>query len=331
MKGVTSIILSSFSGTTLSVLISTHLCSQCMSSLKNLVNLINSITCLLFVPLKYAFPFFMPITLSKALQLWNASGLTLSDVRGSLCFTLLENLFPEFWGSYSENGNLKVRCRRMKMRNRRRYKGWNTNWGLYQCCISTPVQASMLLNEAAPSTHGSVPGCHKHFYNYVTNWFRKLKYLLIKRYCSTRSSLIQLTVSATTTMLAQGTGKFRKRRRRNLLVVWLQKKFVCSLNCSLNICQQNASCYLILMIRCSKLGLTTCSVNMQDKSNNIWLYQCFLPLLERACRVLLISTLRILSNKNYLDINYDKVRVNHPIQKGGKSFKHTNHMLVLKL
>lgn len=115
------------------------------------------------------------------------------------------------------------------------------------------------------------------------------------------------------------------------MVVWLQKKSGCSLNCSLKICQQNASCFLILIIRCSKLGLTTCSVDMQDRSNNIWLYQHFLPLLERACRVLLISILSILFNKNYLDINYDKVRVNHPIQKGGKSFKHANHMLVLKL
>lgn len=134
---------------------------------------------------------------------------------------------------------------------------------------------------------------------------------------------------ATSTMLAQGRGKFRKRRvKRKSLIVWLQKKFGCSVNCSLKTCQQNASWYLILMIRGSKFGLTTCSVNMQDRSNNIWLYQRFLPLLERACSMLSTSTLSILFNKNYLDINYgtDEVTVNHPLQKGGESFKHANHM-----
>lgn len=36
---------------------------------------------------------------------------------------ILENQYPEFWGSYSENGYLKVRGRKMKMRNRERYNG----------------------------------------------------------------------------------------------------------------------------------------------------------------------------------------------------------------
>ena len=43
---------------------------------------------------------------------------------------------------------------------------------------------------------------------------------------------------------------------------------------------------------------------------------------------MITCTVSILLNKNGLEINYgtDKATVNPPIQKGGKSFKHANHM-----
>lgn len=168
----------------------------------------------------------------------------------------------------------------------------------------------LLIEEAAssPSSQVSVLGCHKHLYNYTMNWASKLTQQEItvhkKGIFQPDSPLIQLTMQQQQLCQHKGDdtmGKRRVKRKFFIKVVCLQKKFGCSPNHSLKICQQNVSWYLILMFRCGKLGLITCSVSMRYSSKWYLTSSFSPPTANRPQGTVIICALSELLNKNNLE------------------------------